>query len=339
MTTLQTLWFLLVGILLAGYAILDGMDLGAGFWHLFTRKDGDRRTILNSIGPFWDGNEVWLLTGGGALFAAFPPVYATVFSGFYLALMLLLVALISRAVSIEFRSKVEDPTWRKVWDTAFSLGSIVAGLLLGVALGNIMRGIPLDAAGNYTGSFFGLLNPFSLVVGLTGLAMLAVHGAVYIALKAPGDLSATAAGWGKKTSYVYIALYIVASIWSVAANAHLRENFSSLPVLWLLPVLALASMVAIPILLAKGSLFKALLASSAAIALNFATVGAGLFPRLVPSLGDPALTLTAANSSSTEKTLLVMLIVALIGMPIVLVYTIYSYRTFKGKVVPEEHVY
>ena len=178
MTTYQIIWFILVGVLLGGYALLDGFDLGVGFWHLFTKGDRARRIALTSIGPVWDGNEVWLLTGGGALFAAFPPVYATVFSGFYLAMMLVVISLIFRAVALEFRSKVEDERWRKAWDVAFSLGSILAALLFGVAVGNVLRGVPLDGEGNFTGTFFGLLNPYSLVFGLLSVAMVATHGAL-----------------------------------------------------------------------------------------------------------------------------------------------------------------
>ena len=192
---LQTTWFLLVGVLLAGYTILDGFDLGVGTLHLFLAKDDrERRTSLNSIGPVWDGNEVWLLTGGGALFAAFPPVYATVFSGFYLALMLLLVALIVRAVSLEFRSKEASPRWRQGWDVAFAVSSALPALLFGVALGNVLRGVPLDADGEYAGTFFTLLNPFALVVGLGGLAMFVMQGACWLNLKTEGAMKARAGG-------------------------------------------------------------------------------------------------------------------------------------------------
>jgi cytochrome d ubiquinol oxidase subunit II len=336
MTALQAVWFLLIGVLLAGYAVLDGMDLGAAFWHLFAKKERDRRLIINAVGPVWDGNEVWLLTGGGALFAAFPPVYAAVFSGMYPALMLLLLSLICRAVAVEFRGKVDSARWKAVWDFCFALGSAVAALLLGVALGNMMRGIPLDPAGYYTGTFFDLLNPFSIAVGLTGLAMFAVHGAVFIALKADGELSARASGWARKASVAYIALYVAASAWSLASNAHLRGNYYQYPFLWIFPMGALASMARTPMLLGKGRVRDALLSSSASILFNFATIGAGLFPRLVPAINDLNMSLTAANASSSEKTLGVMLAVALIGMPLVIVYTVFAYRTFKGKTNPDD---
>ena len=185
---LNTTWFILVGVLFTGYAILDGFDLGAGALHLFTRGDTERRLVINSIGPVWDGNEVWLVTGGGALFAAFPAVYATVFSGFYLALMFLLFALIFRAVAIEFRSKQPMTWWRRAWDVGFSIGSIVAALLIGVAMGNLVWGIPLRPDGEYGGSFWHLVRPYPLLIGVTTVALFMMHGAIYLVMKTEGDL-------------------------------------------------------------------------------------------------------------------------------------------------------
>ena len=208
MSTLQVIWFLLIGILLAGYAILDGFDLGVGFWHLFGKKDEERRIFIRSIGPVWDGNEVWLLTAGGALFAAFPPVNASVFSGFYLALVLVLLGLIFRVVSIEFRNQLEDPSWRRRWDLAFSLGSALPALLFGVALGNLVRGLLLDESGDYIGGFFALLNPYSLLVGVTGVAMFATHGALYLALKTEGELQVRARGWASRAWIAYLVLFL-----------------------------------------------------------------------------------------------------------------------------------
>ncbi len=189
MDALQTIWFLLVGILIAGYAVLDGFDLGVGMLHLFiARNDRERRTLLSSIGPLWDGNEVWLLTGGGAIFAAFPRVYATVFSGFYIPLMLLLAALIARAAAVEFRSKEESPLWRSAWDVTFAVSSLVPALLFGVAIGNLMRGIPLTSDGEFAGTFVSLLNPFALATGLLSVAMFVMQGASWLSLKTEGDM-------------------------------------------------------------------------------------------------------------------------------------------------------
>ncbi|MCP4674580.1 MAG: cytochrome d ubiquinol oxidase subunit II [Deltaproteobacteria bacterium] len=332
MTWLQVVWFLLVGVLFTVFAILDGFDLGVGFWYLGSKGDKERRTLLNAVGPVWDGNEVWLLTGGGALFAAFPPVYASVFSGFYLAMMLLLLALISRAVSLEFRSKEESTTWRSTWDVVFSVSSILGGLLFGVALGNILRGITLNEAGDYTGTFLALLNPYALLIGVLGLTMLAFHGANFIVLKAPGDLAVRARRWSLGAGMVYLALYIVASGVTIATQPHLMENFSFAPVLWAIPILALAFIAAALFFSKNDKPGKAFLFSSLSIAGMMGVTGAALFPRFVPALGSPELSLTAANSSSSELTLKTMFILAVIGVPIVLAYTIWVYKAFGGKV-------
>lgn len=339
MTWLQITWFVLIGVLLGVYALLDGFDLGVGFWHLFTKKDKHRRILLNAIGPVWDGNEVWLLTGGGAIFAAFPPVYATVFSGFYLAMMLVLLALISRAVSLEFRSKVENPRWRATWDVAFSAGSVLAALLFGVALGNVLRGIPLDANENYSGTFFGLLNPYALVIGLLAVAMVATHGAIFIQLKAPGSLGERARSWAVAAGGVYLVLFLVASGWTLAAQPHLTANYLAFPVLFIAPVVGAFGIVGAIVFSKKGSSGKAFIASGLSVLAMLGTVGGGLFPRMVPNLGDLEHSLTISNSSSSELTLMTMFVLALIGVPIVIGYTIYAYRIFAGKVRIEEQLY
>lgn len=327
MITLQVIWLLLIGILIIGYAILDGFDLGVGCWHLFAKKGDERSSFIRSIEPFWDGNEVWLLTGGGALFAAFPPVYATVFSGFYLALMLVLLGLIFRAVSIEYRNKVEDPRWVTAWDVAFSLGSMLPTLLYAVAVGNLLRGLELDAKGDYTGGFFALLNPYSLVVGLVGFAMFALHGALYLAVKTDGDTQLKARRWAAQAWQVYALLYFIAAGWT--ACCYLRNGL-------VLPfALATLSVVALALIRAfnrKGEDLKAFLASCASIALVMLSVVAVLFPNLVIATNDPALSLTIFNASSSLRTLSVMLVIALLGMPVVIGYTIFIHRIFKGKV-------
>lgn len=332
MITLQITWFLLIGLLLTVYAILDGFDLGLGFWHLFARKDEERRMLIQSVGPVWDGNEVWLLTGGGAIFAAFPPVYATVFSGFYLALMLLLLALIFRAVSVEFRSKVESPGWRKAWDLAFSLGSSLAALLFGVALGNLLRGLPLDAEGNFTGSFFTLLNPYALLIGAVGFCMLLTHGALYVALKTGGELETRARGWARTAWYFYLGLFVLASVVTIAAMPGLLDNYLHSPILFGIPVLALSFIVLLGVFVIKGNPRRAFLFSALSIVGLMTTAGASLFPRFVPTLGAPELSLTAFNASSSELTLTTMLILALIGMPIVITYTVWVHKKFAYKI-------
>ncbi|MBN1345567.1 MAG: cytochrome d ubiquinol oxidase subunit II [Phycisphaerae bacterium] len=332
MTSLQIVWFFLVGILLLGYAVLDGFDLGVGIWHLFNKKDEDRRKLLNAIGPVWDGNEVWLLTGGGALFAAFPHVYATVFSGLYLALMLVLFALIFRAVSLEFRGKESSPRWRRSWDLAFSIGSMLPALLLGVAMGNMLRGLPLSDDMNFAGTFLGLLNPYALLIGLLGFAMFAVHGANYIVLKTDGELAERARGWAEKAWWAYAILFVVAVLATIATQPRLLANYRAMPYLWIIPISATIAIIMTRVASSKAQAGAAFVWSAVSIAGLMGMCGSGLFPNLVPDLNDPALSLTIANASSSPLTLKVMLIVALIGMPIVLLYTIWVYRTFAGKV-------
>jgi cytochrome bd ubiquinol oxidase subunit II len=338
MTTLQIIWFLLVGVLLAGYAILDGFDLGVGVLHLFVAKDDrERRITINSIGPVWDGNEVWLLTGGGAIFAAFPKVYATVFSGFYLALMLLLVALILRAVALEFRGKLEGAGWRKVWDGAFALGSLLPALLFGVAIGNILRGVPLTQDGEFAGTFLGLLNPFAVIVGLLSTAMFTMQGASWLILKTEGAVQQRARNAGLGAWISFVVLWIAATLYAAVEAPHLSRNFHS-PLAWLVPIVFITCTAAWPFALRKSG-GRAFTVSSLAIAGLLGIVGLSLFPYLVP--GRPALgeSLTIANASSSPLTLTVMLTIALIGMPIVVAYTAFIYHKFLAPVVLDEHSY
>lgn len=328
METLQITWFLLIAVLVVGYALLDGFDLGVGNLHLFTRPGKERETMIYSIGPYWDANQVWLLTGGGAIFAAFPMVYATVFSGFYMAMMLLLLALIFRAVSIEFQHQIDDPAWRKYWDWGFGLGSILPSVLFGVAIGNIMRGIPLDAKGNYLGDFIGLLNPYSIVVGLVSLFMLTMHGAAFLILKTDGELACKAKTWAKTAWAGFVVTWIGATLWSYMGYQHLFNNFFALPVLWIVPLLAIVGMAWFPSTLKGSNSLNPFLSSSLSIVGILGIFAASLFPKMVPAINNPAHSLTIFNASSSELTLKVMLILALIGVPIVLAYTAYIYRTF-----------
>jgi cytochrome bd ubiquinol oxidase subunit II len=340
MTALQMTWYLLVGVLLTGYAILDGFDLGTGILYLFVAKeDRERRILLNAIGPLWDGNEVWLLTGGGALFAAFPPVYATVFSGFYLALVLLLVALIARAVSFEFRSKVEAPAWRRLWDGAFAFGSFLPALLLGVALGNMVRGVPVDARGEFTGNFFTLLNLLALLVGLTAVAFFVRHGALFLSTKTEGALLGRVLSWEKGSRWAFLALYLATTAAAYAIVPERFANFIANPVGWVAPALTLVSFFLAGWAIGGGKKGLAFFFSTLVATGLMGTVGWSLFPNLVPSTTDPAFSLTAANSSSSPLTLGVMLVIALVGVPIVLAYTTYIYKVFWGKVVMEENSY
>ncbi len=338
--TLGIIWFILIFVLLAGYAVLDGFDLGVGALHLLVpRDDHERRLSLNSIAPVWDGNEVWLLTGGGALFAAFPPVYATVFSGFYTALTLLLMALIFRAVAIEFRSKVEHARWRRVWDVVFSIASLLPGVLLGVAFGNVVRGIPINSAGDFTGSFLSLLNPFSVVVGVLTLVSFVMHGAIYLALKTEGELRQRAVKWILPTWAVQVVVFVGVTWWAMQLNPLLYGHAAFSPTAWVLAAVLGGCFVGLPLFVARGGFAKAIFCSGLAIVSMIGLAAFGLFPTLVPSTLDPAFSLTIYNSSSTQLTLKVMLIIALIGMPAVLIYTAYIYRVFRGVVVLNEDSY
>jgi cytochrome d ubiquinol oxidase subunit II len=330
METLQVIWFLIIGILIIGYAILDGFDLGVGFWHLFARKKGERTAFIHSIEPFWDGNEVWLLTAGGALFAAFPPVYATVFSGFYLAMMLILLGLIFRAVAIEFRNKVDSSGWVKAWDFAFSFGSILPSILYGVAIGNILQGLELNAIGDYTGGFFALLNPFALVCGLTGLAMFAQHGALYLSMKLDGAIANDTRKWASTIWYVFLPLFMVAVTYGIKNCIY---GIKGIPMAFV--VLALISNSVAFMFNKKAHSKAAFLASSCTISFVMLAVASALFPNMVPCTNNPEWSLTAFNSSSSKLTLISMLVIALVGMPIVLGYTWFIHRVFKDKVKVE----
>ncbi|PWB76103.1 cytochrome d ubiquinol oxidase subunit II [candidate division GN15 bacterium] len=336
---LNSIWFVLVGGLFAGYAVLDGFDLGVGALHLFARSDIDRRMLLNSIGPVWDGNEVWLVTGGGALFAAFPEVYASVFSGFYLAFMLLLFALIFRAVAIEFRSKRPGATWRTSWDISFSAASILSALLIGVALGNIAYGIPLDARHEFAGSFLSLLNPYALLVGVTTVSLFVMHGAIYVVIKTEGELNARARHWTRNGIIFFVIMYAVTTMVTLLYVPHMTELIRAYPVLFVLPVLNVLAIANIPRQIHRGREFQAFLSSCAAVFALLALFGFGMYPDMVFSSPDAGNSLTIYNAASSAPTLKIMLIIAAMGVPLVLAYTISIYWIFRGKVKIESHSY
>ncbi|MEI8347112.1 MAG: cytochrome d ubiquinol oxidase subunit II [Pseudomonadota bacterium] len=322
--SLPVIWYFLIFVLLSVYMALDGFDLGAGIVHLFLKKE-ERSVVIKAIAPYWDGNEVWLLTGGGAVFAAFPKAYATTFSGFYLAMIVVILALIARACGIEFRDKVENDCWKKTWDITFGIGSLLVPLLLGVALGNIIHGLPLDEKGNYTGTFFELLNPYSLVMGLGVLAVIATHGALYLANKT-SSLRVVALNFAGKSWWVAIVLCVVIAVW--ALTVYLRVG-----VAWPLILFALAiwRLVMMKIQMSKNEK-RAFISSVSALVLMFLAVLSCTFPYLVaPVLGESG-GLTLFECASSTYTLTAMLIITLITLPIVLWYTIYIYKVFAGKV-------
>ena len=336
---LNTVWFIMVGVLFTGYALLDGFDLGVGALHLLTKSDTDRRLMINSIGPVWDGNEVWLVTGGGALFASFPEVYATAFSGFYMAMILLLFGLIFRAVAIDFRSKLVSKAWRQFWDISFSVSSIVSALLIGVALGNIAYGIPLDAGKEFVGTFFGLLHPYALMVGITTVSLFMMHGAIYAVMKTEGDLQDKLRGWVNPTIIFFIICYIIMTLATLLYLPHMSENLKASPVLFIVPILNALAIANIPREMHKGREGRAFLSSCASMMALMALFGVGMFPNLILSNPDPVNSLHIYNAASSQKTLKIMLIIATIGMPLVIAYTVSIYYVFRGKVKLDESSY
>jgi cytochrome d ubiquinol oxidase subunit II len=336
---LNIVWFILVGVLFTGYAVLDGFDLGVGAVHLFARKDEDRRLFLNSIGPVWDGNEVWLVTGGGALFAAFPEAYATVFSGFYLAFMALLCCLIFRAVAIEFRSKEEWGWWRQMWDVAFSIGSIVGAFLIGVAMGNIVIGVPLNERHEFVGTFLGLLNPYSLFLGVTTVFLFAMHGSIYLAMKNEGATQAMVRSWIKPLIGIFLACFILLNIITLVYVPHIYQIVQQRPILIFVVAVTVLLVLNVPREFNAEREFLAFLSSCGAMVGMMAIFGISHFPYMVLSMPNPENSLTIYNAASSQKTLGIMLIIAIMGIPLVLAYTASIYWIFRGKTKIERHSY
>ncbi len=333
---LETIWFVLWGVLWAVYFMLDGFDFGVGTLMPFMAKDeNERRIFYNVQGPFWDGNEVWLITAGGVTFAAFPGTYAVMFSALYSALMLVLFTLILRGVTFEFRGKVESEGWRSIWDWCHFIGSAAPALLFGVAFANIFSGIPIDANGVYQGTLLSLLNPYGLLGGLLFLVMFMYHGAIWLAVKTDGDLQQRSASMAGKLWLPLVVLAVAFLIFTAYAT-NLYANYLKYPVLWLLPVLAVAGL-----LLSRFSLkspWKAWALSSLMVVACVLFGVAGLFPNLLPSNIDPAASMTAFNSSSSPLTLKIMLGVALVMVPIVIIYQAAVYKFFSHKITGEEHL-
>lgn len=336
---LNQLWFILLGFLLAGYAILDGFDLGVGILHLSARDDRERRIMMNSIGPIWDGNEVWLVTFGGAMFAAFPNVYATVFSGFYVAFMLLLFALIFRAVSIEFRSKRDSAAWKRFWDFSFFGASLLATFLFGVAAGNALIGIPINAEGVFTGAFLDLLRPYPILIGLLTVSFAVMHGAIYLYLKTEQALQQLVHRWMWRGFGLSLISYMLATIFTMAVMPEALRNFREHSWSWLIVIATVLAFANVPRAIFLGRPFYAFLSSSFTILALVFLFSFTLYPNMVVSSTSPDYNLTVFNSASSEKTLGIMTVIALIGMPFVLAYTAVIYWAFRGKVRITEHSY
>jgi cytochrome bd ubiquinol oxidase subunit II len=362
---LRLIWWLFLGVLLTGFAIMDGFDMGVATLLPFVSKsDTERRVAINTIGPVWDGNQVWFILGGGAIFAAFPPIYAAAFSGFYLAMFLVLLALILRPVGFEYRNKVQDPRWRAAWDVGLFIGGFVPTLVIGVAFGNLLQGVPFrfdaDLRLTYEGGLFGLLNPFALLAGLVSVAMVTTHGAVWLALKTEGpvrDRALKAVGY---TAPALIVLFALAGLWVafgidgyVAANLDpngpsnpLLKDVTRVPGAWLAnygahpwmilaPVLGLVMPLATLYLVRAGREVLAFVTSGLTIAGVIGTAGLSMFPFLMPSKLDPKASLTTFDATSSHYTLFVMLIATLIFLPIVLAYTSWVFRVLRGKVTAD----
>ncbi|OLP56136.1 cytochrome d ubiquinol oxidase subunit II [Rhizobium rhizosphaerae] len=362
--TLRLVWWLLLGVLLIGFAIMDGFDLGIGALLPFAaRTDEERRTLINLVGPTWEGNQVWLILGGGAIFAAWPALYAVSFSGFYLAMITILLALILRPVGFKFRGKIADPRWRALWDWALFIGGFVPALIFGVAVGNVLLGVPFGLDGtlrpSYEGTFFGLLRPFALVSGLVSVAMLVAHGAAVIALRTEGPVAERAGAYGRMAAAAGFVLFLLAGLWvafllpgyvvtsvqdvfgpsnplnktvTLAAGGWMA-NYAAHPWMIAAPVLGLGGLLVATLTLGRSALVG-LAATTLAITGIIATAGLSLFPFLLPSSLDPAVSLTVWDASSSHMTLFIMLVSTLIFLPIVLAYTAWVYRVMRGPVTP-----
>jgi cytochrome d ubiquinol oxidase subunit II len=364
--TLRLIWWLLLGVLLIGFAIMDGFDLGVGAsFRLLGRTDAERRVLLEAIEPVWEGNQVWFILGGGAAFAAWPLVYASSFSGLYLAMFMLLVALILRPVGFVFRNQLTDARWRNVWDTALTLGGAVPSLLFGVAFGNLFLGLPFHyddlQRSTYTGGFFGLLSPFALLAGVTSLSMLVLHGTSYAAFKVGEPMAARARNIGRIASLVFLLSFVGAGFWLGSAMDGFRivgsvdhdgpsnpvgkavalvaggwlGNFHEWPWLWVAPAAAIVGAASAHLLLRARRAGVAFLMSAIVQAGTILTAGFALFPFLMPSSTNPAQSLTVWDASSSARTLAVMLAAVVVLLPIVLAYTTWVFRVMKGRVTLE----
>jgi cytochrome d ubiquinol oxidase subunit II len=333
---LNTLWFVLVAVLFVGFFVLEGFDYGVGILLPFLGQDDlERRRIVNTIGPVWDGNEVWILTAGGAIFAAFPHWYATLFSGFYLALVLMLLALIVRGVAFEFRSKDKSPAWRSFWDRMIFVGSALPALLWGVALANLLRGVPIDESKNFTGGFLDLLSPYTLLTGLTTLTVFVTHGAIFLNLKSEDPIRSRALAVTKKVgpvATVLVLLFVVATYASTDAFTRLGLNPG------LVPILAVGSLLAAGALIHREKMGWAFAMTCATLAASTATLFMALYPRVMVSSLNPDWSLTIYNASSTPYTLKIMSLVALVFVPVVLLYQGWTYWVFRHRIGPQSRL-
>ena len=332
-------WFLVFGAVISGYAILDGFDLGAGSLHLFLRKEESRRIAMNAIGPIWDGNEVWLVIGGGALFAGFPVAYAAIFSAFYVPFMIFLVGLIFRAVSIEFRSKEPWPWWRRAWDIVYCFASVVISLSLGLMLGNVVEGLPLNANREFDGTLLSFFNPFAIMVSITTLALFMMHGAIFLTMKTESRLFVKLHVLANNFIVFFVVSFVITTVYVLLYIPHLSDFFKSRPGWFAIPLLMILTIANIPRQVKVGKYRYAFISSAVTIALLLIMVALEVFPYLLYSPQHPENSISVYNASSSVRTMKILLIMALIGTPLVGIYTSFVFWTFKGKVKLDEMSY
>lgn len=331
--SLEFVWYVIIGFCIVFYTVLDGFDLGVGSLHLFAKKDEDRRIFLNAIGPVWDGNEVWLVVIIGALFAGFPNAYATLLSGFYVLNMVLIAGLIFRAVAIEFRSKQENLFWRKVWDVVFAVSSIAISFLIGIVFGNLITGVPLDENGDLLSGFKCFFTPYSILLGITTVALFTMHGAIFLIMKTEGALHNQLRGWVKKTILFFVISYTCLTLSTAITQPHMLARMREYPYLFAIAAIAFLIIANIPREIHRGNDGWAFLSSCSAIALLVLIFGVGTYPNLIRSSKNPGMySLTVQDAASSPLTLKILLVIAGIGVPLVLAYGFYIYRTFRGKV-------
>jgi len=335
-----TLWYLVIGLLFSGYAILEGFDFGAGAWHLFFRKDLSRRIAINAIGPIWDANQVWLVIGGGALFAGFPVMYATMLSAMYIPFMLFLMFNVLRAAAIKFRSAEEMPWWRTSWDIIYSLSCIMIAFLLGVVLGNILQGFALGPNFTYHGGiFFSFLNPYAIMVGFTTLSIFMTQGAIFLLLKTEGRLHARLTFLLRKGMIFFIISFGITTLYTLVFIPEVTANFRAKPLYFVVPVLSFLAVANVPRLVSKKRYMLALVFSSLTMAFLLILVALQLYPTLLISTINPQYNVTIYNAASSQKSLGIMLTIVAIGAPLLGAYFFFLYRTFNGKVELDDTSY
>ncbi len=332
-------WFMVFGAVISGYAILDGFDLGAGALHLFLKKEQSRRIAMNAIGPLWDGNEVWLVIGGGALFAGFPVAYAAIFSAFYVPFMVFLVGLIFRGVAIEFRSKEPMLWWRKSWDIVYCCASVIISLSLGLMLGNVVGGLPLNGDHEFAGDWLFFFNPFAILVAITTLALFMMHGAIFLTMKTENRLYIKMHLLANNFTIFFVVSFVITTLYTLLYMPHLSDFFKGHPAWFILPLFMTLSIANIPRQIKKGKYRYAFLSSAVTIAILLIMVALEVFPFLLYSPQNPANSITIYNGASSPMTVKILLIMALIGTPLVGIYTSFQFWTFKGKVRLDEMSY